>query len=163
MSLGTWKAEFYPVDANEAEKYTGDEQRKFAIEHSLTKWRGLTPEALRRHDCAMSMFCGITMIINQEDLKGTKRAPVENIEIGLTTCALCKAYFDGDVLNKSECVKCPLYQAGCGCSDHVNNPWDTWFNKMIDGMTVENNYDASSASDPSVMIGILTELMKDEK
>lgn len=107
MSLATWKAEFYPVEAHKCPK----EQ---AVEHSLRKWRGMRADALARHD--VTADCG----------KLKLRAADGHLCIDCSSCALCEHYvFDG-------CKKCPLARSrgGWACdsrmpSEHLS-PFVYW-------------------------------------
>lgn len=75
MSLQTWKEEFYPTEA-----YRATEQN--AIEHSLTKWRGLTQENLEKHGLKRSR----TGIYDEE------RVGRNFLEIDDRSCSLCIVY-----------------------------------------------------------------------
>lgn len=94
-----WKAEFYPVDADEFKDsidYVG------AIKHSLKKWRGLTKENLVKY--SVETIKGDSGIV---DAEGTR------IGIDSTTCALCCLDIG--------CVLCPIYTATNGdCSDEYS-------------------------------------------
>lgn len=89
MSLNSWKREFYPVPADECEEPN-------ALEHSLRKWRGLTPENLARH--------GVNRVLSSLD-DGDEM-------LGITTqsCALCKSYLAAE----PACKECPLRKVRCG-------------------------------------------------
>lgn len=85
MSIATWKEEFYPVDAS---KCPQDE----AVAHSLRKWKGLRPDALRAH--------GLAANYSLRDAGGA------TFPVDVDTCALCKAHTD--------CDTCPLYKVRGG-------------------------------------------------
>lgn len=78
MSKKSWIAEFYPQEAEEVAK-------KNALRHSIQKWKGLLPEALKRH-----------------------RLYEPPIFVSDSTCALCHHY---QYTGHSECSECPLYKA----------------------------------------------------
>ena len=80
MSLETWKAEFYPIDAT----LVAPED---AIQHALTKWIGLRPENLSKHDLTVH-DCEIS------DAHG-------NFPVDSRTCTLC-------VPNEYSCNSCPI-------------------------------------------------------
>jgi hypothetical protein len=50
MSIETWKAEYYPCDAD------SDEAQAAPAAHGLRKWYGLRPEAIARHGLVLE--CG---------------------------------------------------------------------------------------------------------
>ena len=79
MSLETWKAEFYPVPASEAED---------PVAHSLRKWEGLLH--LEAH--GLRQYSGML-----EDVDG------QVFYFDPDTCALCHKYADGE-----NCQNCPL-------------------------------------------------------
>ncbi len=108
MSLATWKAEFYPVEASEVTEAD-------ALSHSLTKWTGLTPANLKRH--------GVS------DKYGSVYDPGDHgcLEIDGDSCALCVHFQSGD----PECARCPLYHVrGVSCDGTVEaekcSPYVSW-------------------------------------
>lgn len=111
MSLATWKEEFYPVPADQVPK----EQ---ALQHSLSKWRGLTPDNLEKHSLAST---GTGRLCDS----GVKW-PVDFFDIDSATCALCFYYI------KAQCCNCPLakYRGGINCDKTVegeeNSPYELW-------------------------------------
>ena len=80
MSLDTWKAEFYPVEAEKVKK-------RDALAHSLQKWLGLRPGNLWKHKVWRPGSA-----IRIEDCYA-------ELWIGGDTCALCAHYLN---------TKCPL-------------------------------------------------------
>lgn len=105
MSLETWKQEFYPINAREVSK---DD----AIQHSLTKWRGLRPEALARH--------GVVMKGKSVAEAGNEERSLDAIFIDAHTCALCHHY-EGAY---GECLECPLFNhLGERCDEYEASPY----------------------------------------
>jgi hypothetical protein len=104
MSLASWKAEFYAIEAKDC-------PAEQAIEHSLTKWRGLRPDVLRLHGlrkrgCVLSDADGRLALHSEQ-------------------CALC-------AVNPS-CETCALSQVrnGVDCSTTLaqgedESPWEAW-------------------------------------
>lgn len=93
LSLKTWKAEFYPVEAK-------DVPEAEALAHSHRKWLGLLKENLERH--------GLKKIGYDEISDG-----FESLEIDCDSCAMCVHYDDCRT-----CPKCPLSKArGRRCDD----------------------------------------------
>lgn len=136
MSIESWKAEFYPVDADTA-AHVGASQLEL-IRHSLRKWRGLQPDELQKHGVRA---CGNNRRIaaDPSDLeKDSFRASGE-------TCALCAYHHRRSF---STCVPCPLSIArggvpcdeGQGTPSEMTSPWDVWI----------------TAGDPAPMIMWLT-------
>jgi hypothetical protein len=71
MSLETWKAEFYAVNA-------GKVDAKDAVSHSLQKWTGLRPENLKKHDVLVD--------------GGSVSDSDDVLLVDAATCALCYLY-----------------------------------------------------------------------
>lgn len=103
MSLETWKAEFYPIDANQVPVES-------ALDHSITKWKGLRADNIVRHD--LKTF---------GDLYG---GPGAWFYIDSSSCALCKQHID--LVNS--CPTCPIVLAhGRTCAreyQHYRNTRD---------------------------------------
>ena len=130
MSLETWKAEFYPIEASKVSK-------KDAIDHSLQKWLGLLPENLAKHRCTMLD----QMVI---DLDGDRYDP-PNLYIYSECCALCLLHHTDDATTENEdgdevlCEACPLYKVRgnvpCDAerSDEGESPWHC-FTRIAYGM-----------------------------
>lgn len=81
MSIETWKAEFYPVEADKVPE-------ELAVEHSLRKWRGLTKENLARHELTVD--------------EGTLFDSDDEFEVDADSCSLCSVHLE------STCGTCPL-------------------------------------------------------
>ena len=104
MSLDTWKAEFYPIEACnliEADDVT-------ALRHALLKWTGLLPENLSKYDLEV-VRGNVVCLLDLEQF----------FPINAETCVLCIKYIDH---NKS-CPECPLrdskklQEEGIGCDE----------------------------------------------
>ena len=79
MSLETWKAEFYPVDASKAED---------PLAHSLRKWEGLSQleaHGLRQYGGMLEDSDGLVFYFDSD------------------TCALCHKHVESE-----RCQTCPL-------------------------------------------------------
>jgi hypothetical protein len=97
MSLETWKAEFYPIPADEV---SVDD----AVQHSLRKWRGLTKENLEKHALSQKDF-----FIKEND------GDYPLLSIDDSTCALCYHFIN------DKCVACPLFKVlSKRCDDEEN-------------------------------------------
>lgn len=119
MSMETWKAEYYPVDASAAGLKKGDAaMRKFATKHSLRKWIGARKENLDKHGLRL------------RSLTVTEPAPGGDIELPFTasTCALCEVYYNREADgSNARCVRCPLYKISgepCFGGDGTDRPYD---------------------------------------
>lgn len=84
MSLETWKAECYPVEAKDCPK-----GKHLCLAHSLRKWIGLKPDALKKHG----------VFVND---RSNLECEASIFPIDASTCALCKQY------DPSDCYQCPL-------------------------------------------------------
>lgn len=118
MSIETWKAEFYPIDASQT-------HRDEAIDHSLQKWLGLEPENLAKHNVKLRWHKVMDESITLDD------SCVPGVQIDGSTCALCHHYMDHDWDEdegeyESPCHDCPLYQArgGVACDDETSDEWE---------------------------------------
>ena len=99
MSLQSWKKEFYPTEASDIDN-TLD-----AIEHSITKWKGLLPENLSKH--GLEVDDGSIWDSN----KGY-------MVISAGTCALCQLFIERD------CPDCPLKNyLGKRCDEGDDSPY----------------------------------------
>lgn len=108
MSLGSWKAEFYPLDAKACE-------RKDALAHSLRKWEGLSRKNLKKHGVVRTWMVDQRLVVCGDS--------GELLPIDSSSCALCQHF----IVKESSCKGCPVYEAGHGCetfSSHV--PWQWW-------------------------------------
>jgi len=104
MSLKSWKAEFYPVNARFVNSAN-------AVAHSLQKWMGLKLKNLEKHD-----------------IYRLRRALVDSISgsqlsINANSCALCQVYKNGDT-----CVTCPLFTLLKFPCDFTKEPYTIWAN-----------------------------------
>lgn len=127
MSLQSWKAEFYPVEAK-------DVPEEEAIQHSLTKWRGLTKENLEKHGLRVSGVIGEIFEAPTEEQPDTE----ESLRLDSTSCALCHHYLetsgvepadgDDDYENEiMECFDCPLRKhLGYACDKDSTMPYQIW-------------------------------------
>lgn len=95
MSLESWKAEFYPVEARDVPK-------ERAAAHSLKKWEGLRKEELEKHECELTHW---------GDVQSRHR---ETFYIIGQSCALC-VHFAVPWKNNN-CLDCPLSKARGGVS-----------------------------------------------
>lgn len=99
MSLQSWKKEFYPTEASEIDN-TPD-----AIEHSITKWKGLLPENLSKH----------YLEIDDGSIWDSNKG---YMVISAGTCALCQLFIETD------CPNCPLRDyLGHRCDDGEDSPY----------------------------------------
>ena len=122
MSLETWKAEFYPIEAE-------DVPVEQAIDHSLTKWIGLRAENLARHALEIDTYGMLVEIADNNKV----------MELGGSNCALCACYhddeaYDYDLDEDAPCQECPLaiVRGGVACDDtresEERSPWSDWNN-----------------------------------
>lgn len=102
MSLKTWRAEFYPVPASRVSK-------RDAAAHSLRKWLGARPAALRRHG-----FQSLSKLMD------AAIGSASGGEFSARDCALCHRF----QLEQCEerCAKCPLavVRNGIPCFDRMS-------------------------------------------
>ena len=111
-----WLKTYYPKPASSTTK-------EEAIQHSLTKWKGLRPAVLEEHGLRQS----------SQQLR-TSRVPdsVFVIDIASTTCSLCYHYYKFDAKQLSICASCPLAKARAGVpcdkltGEELFSPWYTW-------------------------------------
>lgn len=99
MSLKSWRAEFYPVDATEV-------STKDALEHSIQKWKGLLPANLEKH-----------YVIHYDNEVVDPSG--DSLDIDSTSCALCHHWWDGHFY----CPQCPLVKAGFRCCNLQGSAW----------------------------------------
>jgi hypothetical protein len=118
MSLETWKQEFYPKRATET---TPEE----AIQHSLTKWQGLLPENLAKHDVHIDSLWHVA----------SDDADEGKVALNSRTCSLCLHHY-----RSNGCGLCPLYQVrGCVACDEERkdedfSPWSRIFHSNPEPM-----------------------------
>lgn len=107
MSIESWKAEFYPVPADQVE---GEVE---ATRHSIRKWKGLRKENLDRHDCYLSR--DIVLQVRQKDWVGG------HLGIDAGTCALCAVFYAREC---GVCVTCSLNKRlGMRCDYGGSSPF----------------------------------------
>lgn len=114
MSLESWKAEFYPVEASAV---PADQ----AVAHSLRKWEGLTQANLLAHE----VECDLYGVIDIKPLARHGRVPIDS-----QSCALCHRFYD-ESLSDSACSYCPLSKArDCACDERKageeQSPFGAW-------------------------------------
>ena len=110
MSIVTWKSEFHQIDATAV-------PAKEATEHSLKKWRGLTPQNLEKHGLES------TPIGNLMDVE----ASMVVFSVNARTCALCQIFFDDTKNIGDTCDSCPLFeQLGHSCDFNGSAPYSKW-------------------------------------
>lgn len=104
MSLDTWKKEFYPIPARDAEK-------GFCMYHSYRKWLGTLPENLQKHGLHIEKNF---RIVEDADSR-------VYIFFGNETCALCLKYQS----NTFGCTSCPLFNPVTreNCCDTTTSPY----------------------------------------
>lgn len=132
MSLKSWKQEFYPITAKSAARGSMIK----AIEHSLLKWKGLSPSNIKKHGISLSMGLYWTYL---EDDQGY-------LSITASSCALCEKYYDGMV----RCQKCPLYLV------RDNTPCD----RMMEGESVSPYGIFQDYGNPRPMVRFLKKALK---
>lgn len=114
MTVKTWIEEFYPKSILAT---TPDE----AVQHSLTKWQGLLPKNLRKHNVRVSTY-GYVVGIDLDD-------QMDSLVINGDTCALCHHFLNNGRDEVDLCEPCPLYKArgDVGCDrerdDEETAPW----------------------------------------
>lgn len=109
MRKASWLAEYYPVEASKA---TGSELG--AARHSLQKWRGLTPEARKKH-------------------RVVRRLP---ITVGGESCALCRLHSFG--VGWPLCQNCILTEMnGASCDRNEDGPWRVWVKDRDPSMMID--------------------------
>lgn len=96
MSLQSWKAEYYPIEARDCKK-------EDALAHSQKKWQGLKPANLEKHGVKFNEA-------SRSVIDDTFRV----LTIDGSSCALCKHYHKkgpGSSYADDRCDKCPLAKA----------------------------------------------------
>ncbi len=132
MSIKTWKEEFYKVDANDVDD-------KDALDHSISKWTGLLPENLKKHD--VELFTRVSTI-----LVGDNSFDPDNIIIDARSCALCVHHL---MPGQKPCMGCPIWKfrsSRCDKSD-LND---------YDGLSEWEEF--SINLDPVPMLSLLTQV-----
>jgi hypothetical protein len=150
MTIETWKKEFYPVEAEDCP----EDQ---AIEHSLLKWQGLSPDNLAKHGLELSpRFAGIIEIGKEYDDANAK------FFIGSDSCALCHHFHSDDPDedengDETHCLECPLAITRGAACDHL----------LVDeeGEELENEspwHEYAKSRDPKPMILWLTKTLENQ-
>jgi len=93
MTVKTWIDEFYPKPVEDT---TPDD----AVQHSLTKWQGLKPENLKKHNVRVSTFADVVGINDDDQMDG--------LSINGTTCSLCHHFLSHKDEHLDRCEPCPL-------------------------------------------------------
>ena len=97
MSIATWEKQYYPTPAEKCSKAK-------ALDHSIRKWTGATPAALKHHGLTKGSYCCI------KDSRG------DDFVFGSKTCSLCCTADCGLDTNQ-----CPIYTVtGHGCIGLLN-------------------------------------------
>lgn len=99
MSYKTWSEEFYPIFAEDINQKGVSEEE--LIQHSLTKWKGILPENLKKH--GGKLFTATPTDDPRVEFED------RNFYLGTDTCSLCIKYW------YSCCYPCPLQQQGDEC------------------------------------------------
>ena len=139
MSIQSWKARFYPVEA-----YKACSNPIEALKHSIRKWSGATKANLSAHGLVKVTDCSGLYV------KGDDRNPV--INFGTNTCALCQFAQNKDLCGSTNCRFCPIViRLGHRCYEENERGIDAY------GRFVEKN-------DPRSMIALLKKVLaKEEK
>ena len=104
MSIESWKAEFYPVEADKCPKEN-------VVAHSIRKWEGLYADNLKKHGLEV-------------DSDYIEDCLYDRFYIDSSSCALCQTHFT--------CGDCPLYKVrgDVSCDNRskreVRSPFKTW-------------------------------------
>lgn len=128
MSLKSWKAEFYPVEASEVSV-------KDALAHSKRKWEGLRRENLERHGLELE---GGRLVASSV---GTL------FFIASDSCALCHYFLENSRVRRYQqrCANCPLRMVrGEPCDAPSHNSPSPWWSFI-------------SENDPLPMIALIDE------
>ena len=133
MSIKTWIKEFYKKPANYT--FKTDKER---VQHSLTKWKGVTKKNLDKHELDLW-----ETTVQDDD--------ANNFEFDLKTCALCQKHFgykENYVLGE-HCKTCPITLAtGYPCNDSPSQKIDAPYDYFCD------------TGDPLPMIATLEKTLK---
>lgn len=107
MSLKSWKAEFYTIEAREVAEEN-------AAAHSLQKWIGLRQENLDKHE----VFISSSLMTSVSDNK-------DNLGINGLSCSLCVLYHSAD------CDSCPLRNyLGGRCDGDERSPYGIFIDTL---------------------------------
>jgi len=95
MSIESWKAEFYPIEAKDVK---GDDLER--IDHALLKWSGVTEENLKKHEitdrltlplCERDCTLCRKYLVNCETVTGS-RCPIVRFQYGQSERTCYDAY-----------------------------------------------------------------------
>lgn len=121
MTIESWKAEFYPVEA-----YLVPNDTLALLEHSIKKWEGLLPKNRKKHDLIVGTY---RKLIPEPDSEY-----YDSFGVGSESCSLCYHYLEHEEFDK--CVKCPLYiiRGNIQCDvttedekrESLGSPWGAW-------------------------------------
>lgn len=127
MSLQSWKEEFYKKEPKKKMS------KKEAVFHSLTKWNGLLPKNMKKHELIIGGF-------------GICDSDGNTLYIGSGSCSLCVKYRNLNYENPEDgCSSCPIVATtGKTCFSGNDSAWMQWIDydnpqKMIDLLTLVNN------------------------
>jgi hypothetical protein len=113
MSKKSWLDEFYPVSIPRVAKENAKNPVAL-IQHSLTKWRGLTPESLNKHELRLALGYNPSVKTSKD---------MEVLCINSDSCSLCAIYLH----EEEQCSRCPLYKVlGGRCDDNKGSPYQTF-------------------------------------
>ena len=94
MSLETWEKEFYPSPASSVAR----ESTLACLDHSIQKWRGLSPANLKRHG----------LFAEDGFVEPIGRVGDDVFSVTCVTCSLCRKFLGP---NGQDCGGCPLFKA----------------------------------------------------
>ena len=125
MSVETWKKEFYRTSRKS--DYFSKMSWLRALDHSIRKWSGLSPENLKKHKVRLI----------DDDLANVDDEFGERFTFTADTCALCRKC-DTPGLTGPDCEKCPLYKSlgNHQCDDNyqgANIIFSSPYSKLYDG------------------------------
>lgn len=104
MSEKTWRDRYYPETSYRA----SEKSNEHMLRHSIKKWWGLRPSALKAHGC----------YIKQRYLRDSCGSPLSFCIDG-STCALCRVYAD------NSCSGCPLKNTTDRCRTKYPDLFET--------------------------------------
>lgn len=98
MSMQTWAKQYFDGNLDRFKEI--EDPMIPALEHSIRKWRGLSPAALQRHGLKRDREC----IFDE----------ATELTVSNETCALCFLYLS------TYCYDCPLHMfLGCRCDETI--------------------------------------------
>jgi hypothetical protein len=136
MSIETWKKEFYPKNFTDIKPDVEPTKEVIlaALDHSIQKWVGTTPENLAKHNAyfhqlAVYSHADVVQYEPDDEPEPKAKPKVNRFTFGATTCALCSLYFWNH-----DCEGCPLYDINQGCLDEGSD-----YNKLAAGYEEDGN------------------------